>query len=132
MIVCGDPKPMRLHGRVFEGPTMARLRLLFALFLMSLGTWLGALAISGYYEPHAIMRAQPAAAPFGLSASEDASQFINLISRQRFVVLDDQVVAAPAKAQTAKPAGKAKPTMVDKRPQQAADQWPWPLSLLSN
>jgi hypothetical protein len=111
---------------------MARLRLLFALFLMSLGTWLGALAISGYYEPHAIMRAQPAAAPFGLSASEDASQFINLISRQRFVLLDDQVVAAPAKAQTAKPAGKAKPTMVDKRPQQAADQWPWPLSLLSN
>jgi hypothetical protein len=111
---------------------MARLRLLFALFLMSLGTWLGALAISGYYGPHAIMRAQPAAAPFGLSASEDASQFINLISRQRFVVVDDQVVAAPAKAQTAKPAGEAKPTMVDKRPQQAADQWPWPLSLLSN
>jgi len=111
---------------------MARLRLLFALFLMSLGTWLGALAISGYYEPHAIMRAQPTAAPFGLSASEDASQFINLISRQRFVVVDDQVVAAPAKAQTAKPAGEAKPTMVDKRPQQAADQWPWPLSLLSN
>jgi hypothetical protein len=111
---------------------MARLCLLFALFLMSLGTWLGALAISGYYGPHAIMRAQPAAAPFGLSASEDASQFINLISRQRFVVVDDQVVAAPAKAQTAKPAGKAKPTMVDKRPQQAADQWPWPLSLLSN
>ena len=110
---------------------MARPRLLFALFLMSLGTWLGALAISGYYEPHAIMRAQPAAAPFGLSASEDASQFINLISRQRFVLLDDQVVAAPAKAQTAKPAGKAIPTMVE-RPQQAADQWPWPLSLLSN
>jgi len=110
---------------------MARLRLLFALFLMSLGTWLGALAISGYYEPHAIMRAQ-SAAPFGLSASEDASQFINLISRQRFVIVDDQVVAAPAKAQTAKPAGKAKPTMVDKHPQQAADQWPWPLSLLSN
>ena len=111
---------------------MARLCLLFALFLMSLGTWLGALAISGYYEPHAIMRAQPAAAPFGLSASEDASQFINLISRQRFVVVDDHVVAAPAKAQTAKPAGEAEPTMVDKRPQQAADQWPWPLSLLSN
>ena len=111
---------------------MARLRLLFALFLMSLGTWLGALAISGYYEPHAIMRAQPAAAPFGLSASEDASQFINLISRQRFVVVDDQVVAARTKAQTAKPAGKATPTMVDKRPQQAADQWPWPLSLFGN
>jgi hypothetical protein len=132
MISCGDPKLTRLHGRVFEGPTMARLRLLFALFLMSLGTWLGALAISGYYEPHAIMRAQPAAAPFGLSASEDASQFINLISRQRFVVVDDQVVAARTKAQTAKPAGKATPTMVDKRPQQAADQWPWPLSLFGN
>ena len=109
---------------------MARLRLLFALFLMSLGTWLGALAISGYYEPHVIMRAQPTAAPFGLSASEDASQFINLISRQRFVVVDDQVVAAPAKTQTVKPAAKAK--MVDKRSQQAADQWPWPLRLFSN
>src|SRR6476659_3667671 len=106
MIVCGDPKPMRLHGRVFEGPTMARLRLLFALFLMSLGTWLGALAISGYYEPHAIMRAQPAAPHFGLSASEDAWLFSNLTPRLRFVVVDDQVVAAPATAQTAKPAGK--------------------------
>jgi hypothetical protein len=111
---------------------MARLRLLFALFLMSLGTWLGALAISGYYEPHTIMRAEPAAAPFGLSPSADASQFINLISRQRFVVVDDQVVVVPAKAQTAKPATKAKPTIVDKRPQQAADQWPWPLNLFSN
>ncbi len=109
---------------------MARLRLLFALFLMSLGTWLGALAISGYYEPHPIVRAQPTAAPFGLSASADASQFINLISRQRFVVVDDQVVAAPAKA--AKPAAKAKPTMVDKRSQQATDQWPSPLQLFSN
>jgi hypothetical protein len=55
-----------------------------------------------------------------------------MISRQQLVVVDDQVVAAPAKTQTAKPAAKAKPTMVDKRPQQAADLWPWPLRLFSN
>ena len=48
------------------------------------------------------------------------------------VFTTNQVVAAPAKAQTAKPAGTANSTMVDKRPQQAADQWPWPLSLFSN
>jgi hypothetical protein len=77
------------------------------------------------------MRAQPAAAlsPVGPGRR---TQFINPVSRQQLVVVDDQVVAAPAKTQTAKPAAKAKPTMVDKRPQQAADRWPWPLSLLSN
>jgi hypothetical protein len=111
---------------------MARLRLLFALFLMSLGTWFGALAISGYYEPAMLMRTEPAAAPFGLSASADASQFISLLSRERFVAAEAPVTATLAKPKAAKPAAKAKPTIVDKRPQQAAAKWPWPLSLFSN
>jgi hypothetical protein len=112
---------------------MARLRLLFALFLMGLGTWFGALAISGYYEPHMMMRTEPTAAPFGLSASADASQFINLVSRERFVTVEDPAAATPAKPKAPKAAIKTKPPAVEKRPKQAAaGQLPWPLNLFSN
>jgi hypothetical protein len=111
---------------------MARLRLLFALLLINLGAWFAALAINGYYEPRMMMRTEPTAAPFGLSASADASQFIGLVSRERFVVVDDQIIAASAKPKMARPAAQGKPTIVAKRPQQAAAQWPWPLSLFSN
>src|SRR5687768_8904394 len=40
------------RGQTPERPDMATLRLLLALLLMALGTTFGALAISGYYEPH--------------------------------------------------------------------------------
>src|SRR5262245_49564336 len=40
------------RGQMPERPDMATLRLLLALLLMALGTAFGALAISGYYEPH--------------------------------------------------------------------------------
>ena len=108
---------------------MARLRLLFALLLVAVGTTFGAFAISGYYEPHMMIPAKPAAAPFGLPASADASQFIGAVSRQRFVIVDDRATAAPAKP---KPVAKAKPTLVDRRPQQAATQLPWPLNQFGN
>jgi hypothetical protein len=111
---------------------MARLRLLFALFLLGLGTWLGALAISGYYEPPMspkLTPAKPTAAPSAVSASAGASQFVGLASRQRFVTVDDRATAAPAKP---KPAAKAKPAAAERRPQQAATQLPWPLNVFGN
>ena len=111
---------------------MARLRLLFALFLMNLGTWIGALAISGYYEPGAMTHIEPTAAPIGLSASADDAQFISLLSRERFVVVEAPAAIAPTKPKAAKPTVKTKPPATDKRPQQAANQLPWPLSLLGN
>ena len=110
---------------------MARLRLVFALFLMSLGAWIGGLALSGYNEPGVTMHTKPTAAPVGLSASADASQFISLLSRERFVVVDAPVAPTPAKPKVAKVSAKAKPPATDKRPQQAAAQLPWPLSLFS-
>lgn len=111
---------------------MARLRLLFALFLMGVGTWYGAFAISGYYEPHMAMPAEPATASVGPSAPPDASRFISPVSRERFVAVQAPAAAAPAKPKAAKPVVKAKPPVVDKHPQRAAAQLPWPLSLLTN
>ena len=99
---------------------MARLRLLFALFLMSLGTWFGALAISGYYEPRMVMPAEPAVAPVGLSASADTSQFISLLSRERFVAVETPQRQRRPSRRPRKPLRKAKPPAVDKRPQQTA------------
>src|ERR1700674_876715 len=114
---------------VSEGPTMARLRLLFALFLMSLGTWFGALAISGYYEPHMMMRTEPVAAPAGLLASADTAQFISLLTRERFVAVESPRTPAPAEPKAAKPVGKTKSAAVDKRLQQPKSaRWPWPLN----
>src|SRR5947207_5529895 len=97
---------------------MARLRLLFALFLMSLGTWWGALAISGYYELRMIMRTEPTAVSVGLSASPNESQFIGLLSKERFVALEAPAPETSAKPKPAKVAAKTKPPAVDKRPQQ--------------
>jgi hypothetical protein len=112
---------------------MARLRLLFALFLMSLGTWFGALALSGYYEPSITMQAAPTVSPVGLEASADTEQFISLLTRERFVAVETPAaVAAPAKPKPAKAAVKTKPPAVEKRLQQTAGQLPWPLSLFSN
>ena len=112
---------------------MARLRLLFALLLMNLGTWFAALAISGYYEPGVMMRSEPPAASVGgLSTAPDASQFISLLTRERFVAVEAPVAAQPTKPKPAKTAARTKPPAVEKRPQQAAAQLPWPLSLLGN
>jgi hypothetical protein len=110
---------------------MARLRLLFALLLMGLGTWFGALALSGYYEPR-VMQALPDAAATGPSEAADASRLASLASRQRFVAVEAHAPAPPAKPKMTKPAAKPKPPAATRRPQQAAAQLPWPLNLLSN
>jgi hypothetical protein len=111
---------------------MARLRLLFALFLINLGTWFGALAISGYYEPGVTMHTKPTAAPVGLSASEEMTQFVSLLTRERFVAVETPVGATPTKPKTPKAAAKTKAPAIEKRPQQTASQLPWPLSLFGN
>jgi hypothetical protein len=115
---------------------MARLRLFFALLLINLGTWFAALAISGYYEPGVRMHSEPAAAPVGPSTSPDASQFISLVTRERFVAVETAAAATPtklkaAKLKAAKPAANTK-SVADKRRQQPAAVWlPWPLNLLN-
>jgi hypothetical protein len=111
---------------------MARLRLLFALLLMAVGTSFGALAISGYYEPHMI-HGQPAVVSANMLEPQAKPQLPVLQPRQRFVAIDDQPAAPPAKPtipKSAKAPAKAKATVKDKRPPQAAMQWPW--SLFSN
>jgi len=115
---------------------MARLRLLFALLLMAVGTTLGAFAISGYYEPH-MTHAQPAPVPSGVPQPLEKPQLAQLPPRYRFVAIDEGP-AAPAKPRTAaktapvkpKPAVKEQASVKHKRPQQEAAQWPW--SLFSN
>ena len=111
---------------------MARLRLLFALFLINSGAWFGAFAFSCYYEPNVMTRIEPAAVPGGLSASAGESQFISLLSRERFVIVDAPVVTTPTKPKAPKAAAMPKPGAIERRPQQAASQLPWPLSLFSN
>jgi hypothetical protein len=108
---------------------MARLRLLLALGLMAIGTMFGALALSGYYNPHA-PHGQPMVA--SITTGEGAS-LLRPQPRRRFVAAETTpVVATPPKAKpVAKPPPReAKPKAKDndKRPQQAAAaQWPWNL-----
>jgi hypothetical protein len=103
--------------------------LLLALGLMAIGTMLGALALSGYYHPHA-PHGQPVVASITSSAG---AALLRPQPRRRFVAAEVPAVATPPKAKPmakpppreAKP--KAKDKDKDKRPQQAAAQWPWNL-----
>jgi hypothetical protein len=106
-----------------EVPIMARLRLLFAMFLLCLGTWVATLAIGGPHAPRAANGPKSGVA----SASADERQFISFLTRQRFVSDD-----APVKAKAPQLAARAKAAAVEKRRQQASAQWPWPLSLFAN
>ena len=114
---------------------MARLRLLFALFLVAVGTTFGALAISGYYEPH-MTHGQSMAAPIGAAEPTDTLDPAQSPSILRFIAIDDGPPArAPAKPKAAaktaptkpKPVVAAAPVVREKRPQAAAPQWPWNL-----
>jgi len=111
---------------------VARLRLLLALFLMGLGTWFGALAISGYYGPQTMLSAESGKSPPSPPPSANKAQFISPLSRSRFVAAEPPPPAPPAKPKLAKAAAKTKPPATDRRPQQASAQLPWPLSLFSN
>ena len=112
---------------------MARLRLLFALLLMAVGTTFGAFALSGYYEPH-MTHGQPVAAPSAAASPVPAEKPQPTLSppRHRFVAVDEPPPAAPpakpktvAKAVPVKtgPVVQAPPAV--RRPQPAAAPWPW-------
>ena len=105
---------------------MARLRLLFAMFLLCLGTWFATLATGGPNAPGTAINPGPS------MASADERQFISFLTRERFVSDDTRLGTAPAKAKASQPATKAKAIAVEKRRQQANAQWPWPLSLFVN
>jgi hypothetical protein len=114
---------------------MAKLRLLLALLLMAVGTTFGALAISGYYEPH-MRHGQVMAGPATPAQPGDKPQLSLWLPKHGFAAEDDKRGAksqakpkTSAKAAAAKPKSTAQavPTPKDKRPQAAAAPWPWNL-----
>jgi hypothetical protein len=123
---------------------MARLRLLFSLFLVVLGAMLGGVALSGYYDLRAT-HARTDAAPASVAEPSPASssELAGLQGRQRFVASDQarppaKPIAAPKASAAKPPAIKAKTAAQPKprpdarpaQPKQAALPWPW--SLFSN
>jgi hypothetical protein len=114
---------------------MARLRLLFALFLVAVGTTFGAFAISGYYEPH-MRHGQSMAALVDTPQPAERPQLALWLPKPGLVAGEEKPVAkAPAKPKVAakavatkpKPATPALPVVKDRRPQPVAVQWPWNL-----
>ncbi len=110
---------------------MARLRLLFALLLMAVGTTFGAFALSGYYEPR-MTHGQAVVARSGSSAPTEKPRLTLSHWARRLVADNDGPAAAPpAKPKAAAKAAPAKPKPAVsgippvKRPQQAAAPWPW-------
>ena len=103
---------------------MARLRLLFGIFLIAVGATLGTLALIGHYWTHTHGQSLVA----GSQTLVSSETFIRLISRQRLVANAEQASARPSKPSTATGPPKAK--TLAKRPQQTAVQWP--LGLFSN
>ena len=71
---------------------MPALRLLSQLFLVALGTTLGAFTISGYFEPH-MQHGQPVAAVAGPTAPGDRSTLAIAKPRKRFVAVDAEILA---------------------------------------
>ena len=74
---------------------MARLRLLFAMLLLCLGTWVATLAVGGHDGPGLAPRAGQSVSARGSSTSPDAQQFISFLTRERFVVDDAAARTAP-------------------------------------
>jgi len=114
---------------------MARLRLLLALLLIGVGTTFGALAISGYYEPH-MRHGQAAAAPAIPAQPADKPQLSLWLPKHGFAADVARPVArsqakpkAAIKSDAGKPRAPAQAIAAakEKRPQAAAAQWPWNL-----
>ena len=105
---------------------MARLSLLFGIFLIAVGTTVGALALTRYYGTRTYTQSLVA----GSHAPISPETFIRLISRQRLVANDAQAGAMRSKPNAATSPPKAKTLAKVKRPQETAVQWPW--SLFSN
>ena len=114
---------------------MATLRLLLALLLMALGTTFGALAISGYYEPH-MTHGQLVTAPNTPPQPVEKPRLNLWLPKHGFAgTADGPAAKPPAKPKIAikaapdkpKPPAQALPWAKDKQPQAAAAQWPWNL-----
>jgi len=108
---------------------MARLRLLFALFLVAVGTTFGAFAISGYYEPHMRHGQSMTAVSSGTPQPAEKPQLALWLPKPGFVAGEKKAPAKPKVAAKTVPT-KAKPpspVVRDKRPQPVAAQWPWNL-----
>jgi hypothetical protein len=114
---------------------MARLRLLLALLLIGVGTTFGALAISGYYEPH-MRHGQAMTAPAIPAQPADKPRLSLWLPKHGFAAEVAKPAAKPqakpkpaARADAAKPkaAAAAATAARDKRPQAAAAPWPWNL-----
>ena len=112
---------------------MARLRLLFALLLVAVGSTFGAFALSGYFEPP-VTHGQPVVAPDATPRPAERPQLGLSHARHRLIGVDDRpAVALPAKAKPAAKSTPVKPKLAiprpppvkDGRPQQAAAPWPW-------
>jgi hypothetical protein len=117
---------------------MATLRLLLALLLMAVGTTFGALAISGYYEPHMTHgQLVTAPAPSTLPQSIEKPRLNLWLPKHGFAGTAEAPAAKPpAKPKVAikaapdkpKPPAQALPRVKDKQPQAAAaSQWLWNL-----
>jgi hypothetical protein len=114
---------------------MARLRLLLALLLIGVGTTFGALAISGYYEPH--LRHGQAVTNAAIPAQPGDKPQLNLwLPKHGFAADVGKPAAKPqakpkavVKTDAAKPRAPAQAVAAakDKRPQAAAAPWPWNL-----
>ena len=115
---------------------MATLRLLLALLLMAVGTTFGALAISGYYEPH-MTHGQLVTAPNTPPQPVEKPRLNLWLPKHGFAgTADGPAAKPPAKPKVAikaapdkpKPPAQALPRVKDKQPQAAAaSQWPWNL-----
>jgi len=114
---------------------MARLRLLFALFLVAVGTTFGAFAISGYFEPH-MRHGQSMTVSSGAPQPAEKPQLALWLPNPGFGAGEERPAGkAPAKPKVAaktvptkpKPATSALPAVRDKRPQPKAAEWPWNL-----
>src|SRR5262245_32045585 len=104
---------------------MARLRLLLALCLMAVGTTFGALAISGYYEPH-MQHGQSMTAPSAAPQPAEKPRLNVWLPKHGLLTADEpsakvpakpKIAAKPAPAKPKPPAEAALPWAKDKRPQ---------------
>src|SRR5262245_23852450 len=110
---------------------MARLRLLLALLLIGVGTTLGALAISGYYEPH-MRHGQAATAPVIPAQPVDKPRLSLWLPKHGFAADVAKSAAKPQarpkaaiKSDAGKPRAPAQAVSAtkEKRPQAAAAPW---------
>jgi hypothetical protein len=105
---------------------MGLLALLLSLLLAALGVTAAAFALNDYFGPQLSARRSQIAA-VGTPETLGRPQLV-MRSRTRFVLLDQEAVAAPAKPKAAKALAKRPAPTKDKQPEKrAAEVFPWNL-----